>query len=65
MKASLWKPGPFLDWLMYLSEGLGISASMHPRLNPDVGADSDILEMASCFPENALLSCESVAKTLS
>jgi hypothetical protein len=50
---------------MYLSEGLGICASMHPRLNPDAGADFAILEMASCFPENALLSCGSIVKALS
>src|SRR5215831_5303094 len=54
-----------MDWLMYLSEGLGICASMHTRLNPDVGADCAILEMASCFPENAILSFGSKAKALS
>ena len=64
MKASLWKLGPFLNWLMYLSEGLGICASMHPRLYPEVDADSTILEMAFCFPNNALLSVEFIAKCL-
>src|SRR5689334_11864806 len=65
MKASLLELGPVLNRLMYLSEGLGICASTHPRLNPDVGADSAILEIASCFPENASLFCESNAKALS
>jgi hypothetical protein len=50
MKALLRKAGPFLDWLMYLSKGLGICASMHPRLYPEVNADASILEIAFCFP---------------
>jgi hypothetical protein len=58
MKALLCKLGPFLNWLMYLSEGLDICASMHPRLYPDVDADSSILEIAFCFPNGALPSVE-------
>ena len=64
MKASLWKLGPFLIWLIYLSEGLGICASMQPRLYPDVGTDATILERAFCFRFNALKSFESIAKAL-
>ena len=65
MKASLWKLGPLLNRLIYLSKGLGICASMHPRLYPEVDADSVILEMAFCFPYDApLLSFGSIANAL-
>ena len=43
---------------MYLSEGLGICASMHPRSNPDVFPDSTILEIAFCLSNNILVTVE-------
>ena len=45
--------------------GLDICASIHPRLYPDVDADSSILEIAFCFPNGALPSVEFIAKRFS